>query len=250
MIDSSAERQFLEKVYTTYTVDTSAQTKVMRKLIFDTFSDYLDEGSALELGCSDGFMTNMIAGRVSKLDIVDGSKKFLERAAMHAPKNCRFVYSLFEEFEPSEKYDYIFASYILEHVRDPVFLLNRIHDMLKPNGYLFIVVPNSRALSRQMALRMGLLGDLKELTQNDIAHGHRRVYDRFSLEQDIAAGRMKTIAHGGIMLKILADFQLDKLLDSGFLTTTHIDALQKLGMEYPDLCGSLFSVCKRNTLPT
>jgi hypothetical protein len=46
------------------------------------------------------------------------------------------------------------------------------------------------------------------------------------------------------MLKILADFQMDELISMQVLQDEHIDGLYGLGLEYPDLCGSLFSVCR------
>lgn len=239
------ERQFLEKVYHTYTVDTSAQTMAMRKLIMRTFSPYLRGGRALELGCSDGFMTEMIAAYVDHLDVVDGSKLFLTEAKKRDLPNVNFIYSLFEEFTSATKYDYVIASYILEHVFDPVSVMKMARSVLKPEGLLLLLVPNARALSRQLALHMGLLNGLKELTPNDHNHGHRRVYDRVDLDRDIAAAGFENVSQGGVMLKILADFQMDKLIDDGMLQEAQIEGLYKLGLEYPDLCGSLFSVCRQ-----
>ena len=91
---------------------------------------------------------------------------------------------------------------------------------------------------------MGLIPDLKELTQNDFDHGHRRVYDRVSLNRDIENCGFTAIAQGGIMLKLLADFQMDRLINMGILQKPQISGLYKLGFEYPDLCGSLYSICR------
>lgn len=244
-VELQKEREFLEKVYHTYTVDNSAQTMAMRRLIMRTFEPFLSaEGRALELGCSDGFMTEMIAGRVSRLDVVDGSEKFLAEARKRDLPNVEFKLALFEEFTAEEKYDFVVASYILEHVLDPVGVMKMARTVLKPDGLLMIVVPNARALSRQLAAQMGLLNGLKEMTPNDHNHGHRRVYDRVDLDRDIAAAGFTNVSQGGIMLKILADFQMDKLIDDGMLQEQQLDGLYKLGLEYPDLCGSLFSVCQ------
>jgi 2-polyprenyl-3-methyl-5-hydroxy-6-metoxy-1,4-benzoquinol methylase len=241
---ATREKRFLDKVYHTYTVDVSAQTMTMRRLIVRTFAPYLRRGRGLELGCSDGFMTEMLAARLEHLDVVDGSKKFLSGARKRNLSNVRFIHSLFEEFTTEARYDYVFASYILEHVFDPVAVMKMACSVLKRDGLLMIVVPNARALSRQLALHMGLLQDLKELTPNDHHHGHRRVYDRVSLNCDIAAAGFENVSQGGIMLKILADFQLDELIGKGMLKEPHIDGLYSLGLEYPDLCGSLFSICR------
>lgn len=240
-----SEREFLDKVYHTYTVDHSAQTMAMRRLIVRTFAPWLKPaGRGLELGCSDGFMTEMISRQIGWLDVVDGSEKFLAEARKRNLPNVEFKLALFEEFTAAEKYDYVFASYILEHVLDPVAVMKIARTVLQPDGLLFIVVPNARALSRQLALHMGLLKGLKELTPNDHNHGHRRVYDRVDLNRDIAAAGFENVSQGGIMLKILADFQMDKLIAEGMLQEPQLDGLYRLGLEYPDLCGSLFSVCR------
>ena len=220
-MERAAEKRFLNKVYDTYTVDHSLQTKAMRELIIRTFSPFLKGGRGLELGCSDGYMTSMLAKHVNFLDVVDGSELFLEKARERAKiehlDNIAFINSLFEEFSPSEKYDYIVASYILEHVIHPVHVLLMAYDALKDGGLLFVVVPNANALSRQLAMHMGIYEHLKVLTENDLKHGHRRVYDRTSLNKDIAQAGFENIAQGGLMLKILADFQMDRLIEEGVL---------------------------------
>lgn len=245
----ATEKRFLDKVYGTYTVDHSLQTKAMRELIVRTFSPFLKNGRGLELGCSDGYMTSMLARHVNNLDVVDGSELFLEKAQERAKTehqdNISFINSLFEEFSPCEKYDYAIASYILEHVLHPVDVLRMAYDALKDDGLLFVVVPNANALSRQLAMHMGIYEHLKVLTENDLKHGHRRVYDRTSLNKDIEQAGFENITQGGLMLKILADFQMDKLIEEGILGKDQIDGLYKLGLEYPDLCGSLFSVCRK-----
>ena len=238
------EKAFLDKVYTTYTVDHSQQTKVMRQLIMRTFRPFLNRGRGLELGCSDGFMTEMIASHLDHLDVVDGSQKFLDEAGKRELANVKFIYSLFEEYTTEDKYDYVFASYILEHVLDPVAVMKMARTVLKPGGLLMMVVPNSRALSRQLALHMGLIKDLKALTENDHNHGHRRVYDRVDFNRHIDEAGFENVAQGGIMLKILADFQMDRLIGDGMLKEAHLDGLYRLGLEFPDLCGSLFSISK------
>lgn len=243
------ESIFLDKVFNTYTVDHSLQTKVMRELIIRTFYPFLKKGRALELGCSDGYMSSMLAGYVNSLDVVDGSDLFLQKAQERVKrdnlKNITFHKALFEEFETESKYDFIIASYILEHVLDPFDVLRMANNALNDDGLLFIVVPNANALSRQLAMHMGLYDNLKVLTENDMKHGHRRVYDRTSLNLVVEKSGFKTISQGGLMLKILADFQMDKLIEDGILGQEQIDGLYKLGLEYPDLCNSLFSICKK-----
>jgi len=178
--------------------------------------------------------------------VIDGSKTFLDATQKRLDlTNANFIYALFEEYAPSVKYDYVFATYVLEHVIDPVQVLKMVHSVLKPDGKLFIVVPNANALSRRHGLHMGFITGLKDLTQNDLNHGHRRVYDRVDINKDVYDAGFTTICQTGILLKPFADFQMNKLIDSGILQQQQLDGLYSLGFEFPDLCGTLFSACKK-----
>jgi 2-polyprenyl-3-methyl-5-hydroxy-6-metoxy-1,4-benzoquinol methylase len=244
LIDLQAEKAFLDRVYSTYTVDHSSQTRVMRELVFRTVAPFLKDGHGLELGCSDGYMTSLLASKLVHLDVVDGSSSFLEEAQKRNISNVSYYLTLFEEYDSEKRYDYVFASFILEHVLDPNLVLAMAKRVLKPGGLIFLTVPNARALSRQLAMHMNLIQDLKALTNNDLVNGHRRVYDRVSFNRELRQAGLQTVMECGLMIKILADFQMDKLIDHGVLKDLQIDGLYKLGLEYPDLCGALLSVCR------
>ena len=246
MTDSDKEMAFLDSVVPTYVTSENHQDRLIRTLAMRTLAPHMRPGGqALEFGCSDGFMTRMIAEHVKRLTVVDGSKKFIDTAKRDAPVNVDFVHSLFEDFDPDERYDYVFATWVLEHVRNAVGFLHSASRLLTDDGLLFVVVPNARALSRQLARHMGLLDDLFALTPNDVNHGHRRVYDRVLLDRALESAGVLQIGQGGLLLKLLADFQMDELIKSGVLGESQLEGLYKMGLEYPDFAGSLFSICRR-----
>lgn len=246
MDKASKEMEFLESVTHTYVTSDSSQDRLIKTLAVRTFQPYMrPEGRALEFGCCDGYMTSLIAPHVEELTVIDGSQTFINMARTRVPAEVEFVHTLFEDFAPTRKFDYIFATYVLEHVEDAVGFLKLAGRLLADNGLLFLVVPNARAFSRQLARHMGLLDDLYALTQNDINHGHRRVYDRVTLNRDIESSGLQNVGQGGLLLKLLADFQMDKLIDGGILGEPQQEGLYKMGLEYPDLAGSLFSVCRK-----
>lgn len=245
---SRSEKEFLDQSCLTYKI--FSYENIMRRLIIRNFEPFIDyDKVGLELGCSDGYMTKMLSERLSRLDVIDGCEDFIKIAKERKLSNATFIRSLFEEYNVNKvniRYDCVFATYILEHIFNVNDVLKIIKDLLKPNGILFCVVPNSRALSRQLALHMGIIDDLKQLTENDLNHGHRRVYDRVSFNKDIENAGFHIISQGGILLKILANFQMDQLIDSKILQDAQLEGLYRLGLEYPDLCGSLFSICIPN----
>jgi SAM-dependent methyltransferase len=236
----------LDAVGATYTRG-SRQDRAIRELIVRTFAPYLSPSDrALQLGFSEGIDTELLSPLVGSLDVVEGSRTFHDALAARSLPGVRPILSMFEDFTlpvGEAPYDAVFAVYVLEHVAEPATVLAMARRVLRPGGRLFAVVPNARALSRQLAVHMGLLSHVHELTAHDLDHGHRRVYDRPSFNRDIEGAGFNIVAQGGVMLKILADFQLDELMELGILGAAQIDGLYRLGLEHPDLCGSLFSIC-------
>lgn len=219
----------------------------MRQKTVSTFSAYLNkQGRGLELGCSDGYMTELLAARVASLTVVEGSLRFLEEAREGSSDNVTFHHALFQDYQPSETFDYVFATFVLTHVEDMSSLMTMIDAALAPDGLLFVVVPNVRALSRQLARHMGFVENLKSLSKNDLNHGHRRAYDRASLNLELRRFGFREVATGGLMLKALADFQMDELFEKGMLDESHVEGLYSLGLEYPDLCSAIYSICQRD----
>jgi|WetSurMetagenome_2_1015567.scaffolds.fasta_scaffold308070_1 2-polyprenyl-3-methyl-5-hydroxy-6-metoxy-1,4-benzoquinol methylase len=243
---NSEEKIFIEGLVPDYiTSDNSSQTRLMRELMIRTFKPYINGGISLELGSEIGFMSEKIASLVDYLDIVDGSEEFLNHVKKRNIKNANFYCSLFEEFEPPAEYDYVFASHIIEHLIDVSVVLKMVNKALKKNGYFFVTVPNARAISRQLARHMGLIDTLYTLTPNDLRGGHRRVYDRILLIRDLELADFEVISQGGIFFKPFADFQMDKLIDSGIIGEPQCEGLYKLGLEYPDMCADIFAVCRK-----
>lgn len=244
------EREFIEEVGRTYTKD-SPQDKVIRSLIVRTFKPYINKSMVcLQLGYGGGVDTAELAQLVAHLDVAEGNKEFIREGESRGFSNVRFVYTLFEELTlevMKRQYDAVFAIYVLEHVLDPIKLLEKVRFLLKDDGFLFVVVPNATALSRQLARHMGLIQELTDLTEHDLKHGHRRVYDIAKLCRDLHSAGYDIISQGGIFLKILADFQLDQLYKSGVLGEAQIEGLYRIGFEYPHLCGSIFAIAKKGS---
>ncbi len=201
--------------------------------------------TGLEIGCSDGLMTQMLAERLARLDVVEATESFAAAVRNHNLANVRLHRQMIEEYAAQEQFNCVFATWVLTHLMDAQVVLQRVRDWLLPDGILFVVVPNARVLSRQLALHMGILVDLYELTANDRNHGHVRAYDRQRLNHELDAAGFETIAQGGLILKPLADFQMDQLYERGMLGDQHIEGLFRLGREYPDFASAIYSVCRK-----
>lgn len=245
------ELEFLDNLVSDYK-DDSPYSKIKKNIILNLIKSNVDldvkSKKALQLGCSNGYETEQLSKIFDNLYVADGSQKFINKVqSLH--RNVNFVHTLFEDINVSfsnEKFDFIFCHYILEHVFDSVLILEKLKSLLAPEGIIFIVVPNANALSRQLAQKMRLIENLTDLTKNDLNHGHRRVYTYESLVRDIEKSSLKINKINGVVFKILADFQLNELLRSGFLNEEHILGMQKLALidENIHFSDSFFVVLK------
>ncbi len=218
---------------------------VLRKYLLKAVSPYFRSGGrALELGCYRGDMTEQILGYFDRLTVVEASSELCEVIAKRFPGKLDVINSTFEDVKIDHGSDIIFLIHTLEHLDDPISVLSKIKGWMAPGGRLVVAVPNANALSRQIAVRMGLIAYNSAVTPAEKAHGHRITYTTNVFEHHLRAAGLKIIHSGGILVKPLANFQFDQALKAGIVDDKYLDGCYELGKLYPDLCASLFAVCE------
>ncbi len=236
----------LDELVDTYNIDTV--TEQYKRLEFlEKLSSHvqLNEAAVLELGSASGRLTELLADRCSRVVAVDGSARFLALAKAR-PGNQRvtFVHSRFESLALSDIFQVVVLHHVLEHVERPAQLLESMRSLLAPNGVLAITVPNAHALSRQLAVKMGLLGTVFDLTENDHHHGHYRVYDSQSLEDELRQSKYEIAAAHGLAFKLFADFQNEKIVEAGIIGDKQLRGLWDIADEHRGIAGAIMVIAE------
>jgi 2-polyprenyl-3-methyl-5-hydroxy-6-metoxy-1,4-benzoquinol methylase len=167
------------------------------------FEQISDCRSVLELGFGEGHFTDELVKRNYDTTVIDGSDFLLGKAKELYGDRIKTVHSLFEEFVPIEKYDCILATHVLEHVDEPVLLLQHMKNWISPNGKIIIIVPNKESIHRMLAVIMGLQPELDTLGARDLLVGHQRVYSLATLEEDVRKAGLEVHETTGFFLKAL-----------------------------------------------
>lgn len=198
-------------------------------------------GSLLELGIGHGYTTETFGEHCDRHVIVEGSPAVIEQFRRNHPQ-CRaeVVEAYFEHFETAERFDVIVMGFILEHVDDPGLLLARFRRFLKPGGRMFVAVPNAKSMNRRLGLELGLIDDIYSLNANDIALGHQRQFCRDTLRALLQAHGYAVVHEEGIYLKPLPLAVLKTLPDM----EANLQAMLKVGIDFPDLCVGLLQEVK------
>ena len=105
--------------------------------------------SVLEIGCGIGTLSSFICSKLKKgkLTGVDISPETIEQNKSR-DKHVEFIVSDMTDFSIDEKYDIIILPDVLEHIpieaHDNIF--KTIKNLIKPDGFIFINIPNPYAL--------------------------------------------------------------------------------------------------------
>jgi 2-polyprenyl-3-methyl-5-hydroxy-6-metoxy-1,4-benzoquinol methylase len=219
---------------------------VMHRYMVQAFEPFFNKGSLLELGSSRGDLTQRLRPFFNEVTCVEASDLAIEEARRKLGDSVEFINALLETATLRKAYDNIVLTHVLEHLDNPVLVLKRINqEWLSESGRLFLVCPNANAPSRQIAVKMGLIAHNAAVTPAEAEHGHRFTYSLDTLERDATAAGLEVIHRSGIFFKALANFQWDRLLGTDIISEGYLEGCYKLGQQYPDLCSSVFLVCKR-----
>ncbi len=192
-----------------------------------------------------GFMIDRLAPKVESYTIMEGSQAMIDdfRQKHSPPEHVELVHTWFEEYQTDRQFDAMEMGFVLEHVKDPVALLQQFVPTLAPGGTMFIAVPNARSLHRVIGHHAGLLADMYALTKNDLWLGHRRYYDLPRLTADLQSSGLKMTTTKGIYLKPLTTSQLDSLDFSDDI----VEALFAVAEGYPEIASAIYVEAQKAT---
>jgi len=97
----------------------------------------------LDVGCAQATLALMLAEKGHRVTAVDLRTEFVEYAKMrHTSGDITFVVGDALEFESDQKFDFIFANQIVEHLVYPEKFLSGLGALLEPGGRMVVTTPN------------------------------------------------------------------------------------------------------------
>ncbi len=230
--------QKLDQISATYNSEVDFD-RYLIEFNFDVLKDHLSGSAILEMGCASGVMTRLLLNKVARLDVVDGSQKYIDQLKPELGDRVNFELALFEDYQTIKKYSDILLARALEHIDDPVALLRKMSSWLfvdRPSA-IHIVVPNADSLHRRIGVAMGMIPSVTALSERDHKYGHKRVYTRALLEEHVRAAGLSVEFVTGIYLKPLSNAQMEKW------PRELVEAFYKVGPQFSDACAEIYLKC-------
>lgn len=199
----------------------------------------------LDLGFVEGAWTDALLRMGHSVDIVEGASRhaaFALEKYTDQPK-VRVFHALFQEFEPTERYDTIVAADMIRYLDDPQAFLRRLSGWLTADGRIVVTVPNRRSLHRRVGVAMGLESSLEEPNARDREVGNLRAYDRYELRHLLRQSGLQVDMLRGAFLKPLSSAQMEHWPDE------LLRAFLEIGDELEDYAWFLWAVARSDGTP-
>lgn len=194
----------------------------------------------LELGCATGLMTAELVARGASVVAVDRSELYLERLAERELPGVTPVHAdLLEAWPEGSGFDHVLATSLLHELPDPSAFLGEARERLAPAGLLHVSVPNPRSLHRLVALEMGWLESLDELSERLRTYSILRMLGPEQLDAIAASNGLRVVHREGVMLKPLPNAQMAEL------PAEVLEGFVRVARHVPDLCAMNLFVLRR-----
>lgn len=218
----------LQDRYLEPTPDRQVDQRLM-ELLAEALIPKLQTSRLLELGVGDQIWTPRLCRALPQVVTVDGSAQLLQAMTSRQPgANWTPVHSLFEDYRPEQPFDCVLATFVLEHVANPLEILRlAARHWLLPGGSLHVAVPHALSLHRRLAVRMGLSSHLAQLGATDRHLEHTHCFTVFELEGLMVEAGFRLVERQGFNCKTLPN------RDMAHLSPAQLEGLFWLGNELP-----------------
>ncbi|MEO8057845.1 MAG: methyltransferase [Burkholderiales bacterium] len=142
-------------------------------------------------------------------------------------------------------FDMIVIGCLLHEVDDPQALLAAARRLCTATTLLHVNVPNAASLHRLLAVAMGLIDAPGALSSTQRTMQQRGTYDRAALDAELAKAGFKVVDAGSLFVKPFTHAQMQRLVDTGFMTPALLDGLDRLAHTLPNLGSELWLDARR-----
>jgi 2-polyprenyl-3-methyl-5-hydroxy-6-metoxy-1,4-benzoquinol methylase len=153
--DEALQQLYSEKYYSSWGIKGQEENESTRQMKMATFSlrmnlikQFRSSGKVLDIGCATGYFLEVAKEEGFEAYGVEYSAYAAQIAQNKFGVNNIFKGTLEQCNFPSKYFDVIAMSDLIEHVRDPIQTMSKAASLLKNDGVIMIMTPDSNSLSR------------------------------------------------------------------------------------------------------
>jgi len=221
----------------------SVQARMRKRMLLDWLGRRQPR-RLLEVGCGTDALFNHFPA-FERFVVVEPGVQFADQARRDAGSDPRIavVETIVEEACTAlagERFDAVVVSGLLHEVPDPAAVLDVLRPLCTRQTQVHVNVPNARSLHRLLALEMGLIADLREISARQRALQQPRTFDLESLRALCRDGGFAEVESGSYFVKPFSHRQMAELQAGGLLDERMLDGLYGLERHLPGLGSEIF----------
>jgi|ERR1035437_9239233 hypothetical protein len=143
------------------------------------------------------------------------------------------------------EFDYIIVSSLLHEIDNVSLFLEKLRCILKIDTIVHIDVPNAYSFHRVLALEMGLIDSVFEMSAYNLQF-QQQMFDLTSLSNLIIKHGFRIINSGSYFIKPFTHKQMSELIENNIIDLKVLDGFFKMIKYMPDLGSELFVDFKIN----
>jgi len=173
----------------------------------------------LELGCATGLMTAYLADGGARVTGIDRSEAYLDRARARLGDRATFIRAGLAEpgwediagGDAGGGFAHVLLCNLVHELPDPVDLLRRAAGLLAPDGLVHLSLQNPDSIHRLVAVEMGLIDDVREVSARGGRFGTLGLWGVDDLARLAREAGLGVVAWEGVMLKPLPNGMMAEL---------------------------------------
>jgi SAM-dependent methyltransferase len=221
-------------------IENNPETIMRKDLLIERYQKILKNNpNFLEVGLGAGEMSIMVPEKYGSLTAIDNEIKNCNYLKKNIEKynlpNANIICRNIEDVElPYSQYDNILLMNTLEHLKDPIRVLEKLALSLKDDGYMHISVNLAHSIHRLLGVKLGIISNIEELSESDIRYGHYRIYTPDLLRKHVSDAGLKVVYEQFMYLKPFPTSML------GSLSSDQHKALGFLGSDFPEFASYIY----------
>jgi 2-polyprenyl-3-methyl-5-hydroxy-6-metoxy-1,4-benzoquinol methylase len=150
--------------------------------VYEWIADRVEGKRVLDMACGEGYGSNLLANRAAGVVGLDANPEAFEHARLRYRRaNLSFDRGMVENYGEPHGFDAVVFLQTIEHVFDPVAVLEHLRSLLTPAGVVYVSTPNVLTLAPSGAAKSGNPWHLKEYTAEEFRGLCRAAFEQVEL---------------------------------------------------------------------
>lgn len=141
--------------------------------------------------------------------------------------------------------DFIICSSLLHEIDTPFEMIMNIRCLCNKDTVVHINVPNACSFHRLLAKHMGIINDVKMLSERNISLQQNKVFDLDELKNMLEESGFRIMESGSYFIKPFSHSQMYEMLKAEILNEKILNGLYDLGEEIQGIGSEIYVNCKR-----